>query len=142
MDFIGMFKSLAAGGGDAESNNNPLYSNWVDRNGFGGVAFLVVITAIAASVGGVITLQGSDSAANNHSDVVDITRNVYGSDSVYANTNQLTVTDDAFETYEMQYTGTKRYVRAKLTPVANTDTLSMSVVALKFRPITSTDGQH
>ena len=142
MDFIGMFKSIFAGAADSTSSNDPIYSNWIDRNGFGGVAFIVVISAIAASVGGVITLQGSDSAANNHSDMVDITRNVYGSDSIYANTNQLTVTDDTGESYEMQYTGTKRYVRAKLLPVGNTDTLSMSVEALKFRPITSTDGRH
>lgn len=141
MDFIGIFKSICAGTGDSSSSNSPVYSDWVDRSGFGGVAFIVAILAIAASVGGVVSLQASDSAANNHADVVDVSLNAYGSDTVYANTNQLTVTDDAETAYEIQYTGTKRYVRAKLLPVGNTDELGCTFTALKFRPITSTDAR-
>lgn len=113
----------------AVTNNTPLVSQVIDRQGFETLTFIILLGALAdADATFAVTVEHSDAQGFSGAEVVPAAQllgNVAAASFTFADDNK---------TRKIGYAGDKRYVRLTVTPTGNTGDAFIAATALLGRP--------
>lgn len=111
------------------SDNTPMVSNIIDRQGFDSLAFIIAIGTLADAAATFTVLV-------EHSDLSDFSVSEAVPDKFLIGTEIMAgfQFDDDNETRKIGYTGGKQYTRITVTPVGNAAAANVAAVAVLGHP--------